>query len=200
MQLYLTFSSPFARQARILVQEQKLNSVATERFSHPFHNEDELLCSNPLGKVPFLSLDNGISIIDSEIVCAYRDKRLGDGRPSQPLNDHWELQTLHSVCSVLMDTAVHLQMEKLRTREGLRSEFWRKRYLSAIVRSLDYLEKNLTALPRTLSLVHINLCSALSYIDFRHENIDWRLKHPQLTLLAKTLEAKESFTSCKLHE
>ncbi|WP_444896085.1 glutathione S-transferase N-terminal domain-containing protein [Microbulbifer sp. SSSA005] len=200
MQLYLTFSSPFARKARIVVQEQRLHSVVTEHFSHPFHNDDELISSNPLGKVPCLTLDNGSSIIDSEVICAFLDKSLGDGHLSAPLDNNWDLYTFHSVSSGLMDAAVHLQMEKLRAREELRSDFWWQRYFSAIERSLDYLEKHLDRLPASLSLPHINLCSALSYLDFRHENFDWRSDHPKLMAISEDLEKSESLNKCQLHE
>ncbi|AWF82692.1 glutathione S-transferase [Microbulbifer sp. A4B17] len=200
MQLYLTFSSPFARKARIVVQEQNLQSVVTEHFSHPFHNENELISSNPLGKVPCLTLGNGSSIIDSEVICAFLDKSLGDGHLSAPLDNNWDLFTFHSVSSGLMDAAVHLQMEKLRARENLRSDFWWQRYFNAIERSLSYLEQHLAILPDNLSLTHINLCSALSYLDFRHEDFDWRSDHPKLMSMSEILEENESLAKCKLHE
>ncbi|WP_444928496.1 glutathione S-transferase N-terminal domain-containing protein [Microbulbifer sp. SSSA002] len=200
MHLYLTFSSPFARKTRIVVQEHNLHAVVTEHFSHPFHNEGELISSNPLGKVPCLTLDNGTSVIDSEAICAFLDKSLGDGHLSASLDKNWNLVTFHSVSSGLMDAAVHLQMEKLRARENLRSEFWWQRYFSAIERSLGYLEKHLAILPDDFSLSHINLCSALSYLDFRHENFDWRSDHPKLTAMSEALEKRASLAKCKLHE
>jgi len=200
MQLYLTYSSPFARTARIVVQEHKLQSCINEYFSHPFHNQQELISSNPLGKVPCLNLDNGTVIMDSEVICAYLDKQLGDGRLSREMESDWSLRTLYSTTSGLMETLVQRQMEKLRAREGLRSEFWWQRYNNAINRVLDLLESNVSVLPEQLSLIHINLGAALSYLDFRHEDLNWRSKRPQLSVLSETLEARDSFSATNLHE
>ncbi|BBM01918.1 glutathione S-transferase N-terminal domain-containing protein [Microbulbifer sp. GL-2] len=200
MQLYLTYSSPFARTARIVVQEHKLQSCINEHFSHPFHNQQELISNNPLGKVPCLNLDNGTVIMDSEVICSYLDKQLGDGRLSREMENDWNLRTLYSITSGLMETLVQRQMEKLREREGLRSEFWWQRYNSAINRTLDFLESNVSILPEQFSLIHINLGAALSYLDFRHEDLNWRGKRPQLTALSEALEARDSFSATNLHE
>ncbi|GAA5443372.1 putative GST-like protein YibF [Microbulbifer sp. NBRC 101763] len=200
MQLYLTYSSPFSRTARIVVHEHKLQSVITEQFSHPFHNEQELISSNPLGKVPCLNLDNGSAIMDSEVICAYLDKQLGDGHLSKAMENDWDLRTLYSTTSGLMETLVQRQMEKLRKHEGLHSEFWWQRFNDAITRALDFLESNVSKLPKQLSLIHINLGSALSYLDFRHDDFDWRNGRPQLTALSENLEARESFRATHLHE
>ncbi|GAB2887351.1 glutathione S-transferase family protein [Microbulbifer echini] len=200
MQLYLTYSSPFARTARIVVEEHKLHSCIKEYFSHPFHDLEELLSSNPLGKVPCLTLDNGNAIMDSEVICAYLDKQLGDGHLSAAIQSDWELRTLYSISSGLMEALVQRQMEKIRGREDLQSDFWWQRYNRAISRTLNYLETRVSLLPDQFSLLHITLGSALSYLDFRHEDFDWRDARPQLNALARTLEARESFIATPLHE
>ncbi|MDP5209792.1 glutathione S-transferase N-terminal domain-containing protein [Microbulbifer sp. 2205BS26-8] len=200
MQLYLTYSSPFARNVRIVVYEHGLQSCVSEHFSHPFHNGKELTSSNPLGKVPCLSLDNGTTIMDSEVICAYLDKQLGDGRLSKALDNDWNLKTLYSAGTGLMETLVFRQVEKVREREGLASEFWWQRYNNAIVRTLNFFESRIAQLPDTLSLLHINLGSALSYLDFRHEDFEWRSERPQLAVFSKNLEALESFSANTLHE
>lgn len=200
MQLYLTYSSPFARNVRIVVHEHKLQSCVTEHFAHPFHNREELTSSNPLGKVPCLSLDNGTTIMDSEVICAYLDKQLGDGRLSKALDEDWDLKTFCSASSGLMEVLVLRQVEKIREREGLVSDFWWQRYNRAIDRTLNFFESKVAQFPNALSLLHISLGSALSYLDFRHEDFDWRSERPQLAVFSKTLETLESFSANTLHE
>ncbi|MFA0811638.1 glutathione S-transferase N-terminal domain-containing protein [Microbulbifer epialgicus] len=200
MQLFLTYSSPFARAVRIVIQEHKLQSCISGHFSHPFQNHEELTSSNPLGKVPCLVLDNGLTIMDSEVICSYLDMQLGDGRLSKEVNNSWNLRTLYSLTSGLTETLVQRQIEKVRERGGLRSEFWWLRYNSAISRTLDFLESRVVQIPGALSMLHINLGSALSYLDFRHADLNWRSQRPQLTALSGALEAQESFDVTPLHE
>lgn len=199
MELYFTHASPYARSARIVLREQRLLDWVTETVSHPFDNAPDFVASNPLGKVPCLSLDSR-ALMDSEVICAYLDSEMGDGRLGRPLERNWDLKTLHSVCAGLTDTLVLLRVEKGREQEGLRSDFWWQRYQSAIGRTLEYLAQRLYLLPPELTLAHINLACALGYLDFRHPEIDWRSGRPQLALLADELETRESFAVTTLRD
>ncbi|MFC6632983.1 glutathione S-transferase family protein [Microbulbifer taiwanensis] len=200
MKLFFTHASPYARSARIVVREQRLETLLGEVASHPFNNAEDFVKANPLGKVPALILPNGEAIMDSEVICAYLDRELGDGRLGRPLDADWSLKTLYSVCSGLIDILVLLRVEKGREQEGLRSDFWWQRYTGAIGRTLDYLEARADQFPESLNLVHINLACALAYLDFRHPDIDWRNGHPRLTALAESLESRDSFSATGLHE
>lgn len=200
MKLYFTPASPYARSARIVLREHRLEDRLREELSHPFDNAGDFVKANPLGKVPCLALDSGESIVDSEVICAYLDRELGDGRLSRALDGDWELKTFYSVCSGLTDTLVLLRQEKAREQEGLRSDFWWRRYQDAIARTLDYLEERADQLPEPLNLAHINLACALAYLDFRHGDIDWRGGHPQLAALVERLESRDSFAATALHE
>ncbi|SHF14213.1 glutathione S-transferase [Microbulbifer donghaiensis] len=200
MQLYFTHASPYARSTRIVLREQRLEQRVQEVVSHPFNNAEDFIATNPLGKVPCLSGENGEAMMDSEVICAYLDRELGDGRLSQAMEADWELKTFYSVCSGLLDTLVLLRLEKLREKEGLRSDFWWQRYENAIQRTLDYLERRAGQLPEPLNLAHINLACALAYLDFRHSEIDWRSRRPQLADLAQRLESRDSFAATALRE
>ncbi|WP_444899833.1 glutathione S-transferase N-terminal domain-containing protein [Microbulbifer sp. VAAC004] len=200
MQLFLTYSSPFARKTRIVIEELKLHSRVSEVFSHPFHNTNDLISNNPLGKVPCLTLDNGNVIMDSEVICEFLDKQLGDGHLSSAIDNDWNLKTLYSVSSGLMEILVHRQVEKIRGREGLQSEFWWQRYNSAINRTLDFFEARVLQFPQTFCLLQIALGSALSYLDFRHEDFNWRKDRPQLSALSEILEVRESFKITPLRD
>ncbi|WP_323845407.1 glutathione S-transferase [Microbulbifer magnicolonia] len=200
MKLYFTHASPYARSARIVVREQRLEDRVSEEISHPFDNAEDFIASNPLGKVPCLSLAGGEAIMDSEVICAYLDRELGDGRLSRALEADWNLKTFYSVCSGLLDTLVLRRLEKVREKEGLRSDFWWQRYESATWRTLDYLEQRAGQLTEPLNLAHINLACALAYLDFRHADIDWRRGRPQLSQLAGRLEARDSFIATALRE
>ena len=79
MKLYVTFTSPYARLARILVLEKGLEdrveivAAKTRVADSPYYQ------INPSGRVPYLIDDLGVGMEDSQIICAYLDSL--DGKP-----------------------------------------------------------------------------------------------------------------------
>jgi glutathione S-transferase len=79
MKLYVTFTSPYARLARILVVEKKLQDrveileAKTRAPDSPYYK------INPSGRVPYLVDDAGVGMEDSQLICAYLDTL--DGKP-----------------------------------------------------------------------------------------------------------------------
>jgi glutathione S-transferase len=73
MQLYVTFTSPYARLARIVVIEKGLEDrveiieAITRTPGSPFYQ------INASGRVPYLVDDDGIGMEDSQLICAYLD-------------------------------------------------------------------------------------------------------------------------------
>jgi glutathione S-transferase len=79
MKLYVTFTSPYARLARILVLEKALEdrvqivAAKTRVANSPYYQ------INPSGRVPYLIDDSGFGMEDSQLICAYLDRL--DGKP-----------------------------------------------------------------------------------------------------------------------
>lgn len=79
MKLYVTFTSPYARLARILVIEKSLDdrveviAAKTRMADSPYYQ------INPSGRVPYLVDDVGVGMEDSQLICAYLDSL--DGKP-----------------------------------------------------------------------------------------------------------------------
>ena len=78
MKLYVTFTSPYARLARIMVLEKSLERVEiiaakTRVADSPYYQ------INPSGRVPYLVDDSGLGMEDSQLICAYLDNM--DGKP-----------------------------------------------------------------------------------------------------------------------
>lgn len=147
--------------------------------AHPFNNDEVFLEANPLGKVPCL-VDSGESIVDSEVICDYLDANTTGGELFNLIYADWRLKSLYSVCSGLMDTLVARRIEFMREKDGLKSDFWWQRFEASIARVLAYIQTKLDIIPADFSILHINLMSALAYLDFRHQDIDWRSDYPQL--------------------
>lgn len=79
MKLYVTYGSPYARLARIIVIEKALEdrveviAAKTRTPGSPYYQ------INPSGRVPYLVDDTGVALEDSQLVCAYLDGL--DGKP-----------------------------------------------------------------------------------------------------------------------
>jgi glutathione S-transferase len=79
MQLYVTYGSPYARLARIIVIEKALEDrveiieAKTRTRGSPYYQ------INPSGRVPYLIDEAGVGMEDSQLICAFLDGL--DGRP-----------------------------------------------------------------------------------------------------------------------
>jgi glutathione S-transferase len=79
MKLYVTYTSPYARLARIMVIEKGLQdsveivAAQTRKERSPYYQ------INPSGRVPYLLDEDGVGMEDSQLICAYLDSL--DGRP-----------------------------------------------------------------------------------------------------------------------
>jgi glutathione S-transferase len=79
MKLYVTYTSPYARLARIVAMEKALEDrveiieAKTRTLDSPYYQ------INPSGRVPYLVDDAGCGMEDSQLICAYLDSL--DGKP-----------------------------------------------------------------------------------------------------------------------
>jgi glutathione S-transferase len=79
MKLYVTYTSPYARLARIVVIEKAIEDrveiieAKTRTLDSPYYQ------INPSGRVPYLVDDAGCGMEDSQLICAYLDSL--DGKP-----------------------------------------------------------------------------------------------------------------------
>ena len=87
MKLYVTYTSPYARLARIIVIEKALDDrveiieAKTRIQGSPYYQ------INPSGRVPYLIDDAGVGMEDSQLICTYLDNLDGKPRFHDPLRE-----------------------------------------------------------------------------------------------------------------
>jgi glutathione S-transferase len=175
MKLHWSPRSPFVRKVMIVAHERGLvdritcvRTVAATSKPHP-----ELMKDNPLSKIPTLVLDDRTVLYDSPVICEYLDGL--DGAPELfPRAGEARLTALR--WQALGDG--FLDMMVLARDERMRASPSDQHIASTAVRKaavLDSLEREAEALTRTsFSIGHVAIGCALSYLDFRFGDEDWR--------------------------
>ncbi len=193
MKLHWSPRSPFVRKVMIVAHERGLidrltclRTVAAMTTPHA-----ELMRDNPLSKIPTLVLDDGTALYDSPVICEYLDAL--DGEPQLfPRDRDLRMRALRrqALGDGFLDLLVLARNERLRERPSqvhLRSTAVR----SAAV--LDSLEREADALAASrFDIGHLAIGCALSYLDFRFAEEDWRKDHARLAIWHAVFAARPS--------
>ena len=86
MKLYVTYTSPYARLARIIVIEKALEDRVETIEAKTRTRDSPYYQINPSGRVPYLVDDASNGMEDSQLICAYLDSLNGKPRFHKPLD------------------------------------------------------------------------------------------------------------------
>jgi glutathione S-transferase len=104
MKLYVTLTSPYARLARIMVIEKRLEAEVEIIEAKARVADSPYYRINPSGRVPYLVDDAGVGMEDSALICAYLDARDGKPRFHPPSRDaDWATRRLEASARSLCD-------------------------------------------------------------------------------------------------
>lgn len=193
MKLHWSPRSPFVRKVMIVAHERglvpRLTCVRTVAATAKPHAE--LMKDNPLSKIPTLVLDDGAVLYDSPVICEYLDALEGSPKlfPAEPGTRLSALRR-QALGDGFLDLLVLLRDERMRPQPSsthLASAEARKRAV------LDNLEADAAALAAApFDIGHVAIGCALSYLDFRYADEDWREAHPGLATWHATFAARPS--------
>lgn len=175
MKLHWSPRSPFVRKVMIVVHERGLvgrvtcvRTVAAMTKPHA-----ELMKDNPLSKIPTLVIDDGTVLYDSRVICEYLDGLDGEVKlfPREAKARMTALRR-QALGDGFLDMMVALRNERERAQPSdihMASTAVRK---AAVLESLDREAESLTGTP--FGIGHIAIGCALSYLDFRFADENWR--------------------------
>jgi glutathione S-transferase len=197
MKLIGSLTSPYVRKVRVVMAEKKLDFQLL--LEDPW-GADEVLKSNPLGKVPCLVMEGGEAVFDSRVIVEYLDTLSPVGKliPASG-RERIEVRTWEALADGVLDAAVSARMEQIWTgrSDGQRSQAWVERQLSRVDTALAAIGKGLSDKPFCmgihLTLADIAVGCALGYLEFRFPAIAWREQHTNLARLADKLATRQSF-------
>ncbi len=181
MKLYITPGSPYARIARIMVLEKRLENrveivaAQTRSVDSPYYQ------INPSGRVPYLVRDDGAGLEESAVICRYLDHL--DGKPEfdLPADERvWEALRLGGLATSLMD-GLSVWLREVRRPEHEQSPETIRHETDRAKRLVDQweIEIDCPLMHEKFNLAQITLVCALG-LDRRNHDFHWRDGHVKL--------------------
>lgn len=169
MQLLYQTHSPYARKVLVMAHEAGL-AGRIEVIHHetsPTRRNETVYAANPLGKVPVLICEDGLTLFDSVAICDYLDS-LHDGRKLIPPAGRARALTLRlqALAQGLSDAGIALRWETERRPEPLRYPPLAEGQADKLLAAYDFIESEVD-LDGPVDLGQIALATALSWLEFR---------------------------------
>ncbi len=195
MKLIGSLTSPYARKARVVLAEKKIDYDFV--LDSPWTPESNVPNVNPLGKIPVLVLDDETVLFDSRVIVEYLDNVTPNNKlMPAPNRERTEVKRWEALGDGVCDAAALIFLERKRPAKQ-QSADWIARQEDKIKRSLDFmavqLGENSWCMGTHFSLADISAGCALGYLAFRFPEIDWRNKHVNLARLYDKLMQRATF-------
>jgi glutathione S-transferase len=183
VKLHWSPKSPYVRKVMIAAHElglvsriEKVRSVAAMKIPNP-----AIMVDNPLSKIPTLVTDTGEAIFGSQTICEYLDAHAGGEKLFPRVGgERWTALTWQALGDGLLDILILWRNEREKSDDRQTPE-WLTAFAAKTSATLDRLESiagELTA--ATYGIGHISIGCALSYLDFRFDDLRWRDGRPHL--------------------
>ncbi|MBU2642701.1 MAG: glutathione S-transferase [Gammaproteobacteria bacterium] len=195
MKLVTSLTSPYGRKARVVLLEKKIPFQL--QVENPWLPDNPVALINPLGKVPVLVLEDGVSVFDSRVIVEYLDhiSPVAHLIPSEP-KTRMVVRGIEALADGVTDAAVAVFLERKRAPEQ-QSGDWLALQQKTLFRGLEALSEALGEKPwylgNSMTLADIACGCMLGYLELRFAEIDWRGAHPNLVKLMDKLMERASF-------
>lgn len=195
MKLVTSLTSPYGRKVRVVLSEKKIPFQL--QVENPWLPDSPVSKLNPLGKVPVLVLEDGVSVFDSRVIVEYIDHLTPVAQliPREP-KSRMVVRGVEALADGVTDAAVAMFLEKKRPPEQQSSD-WLTLQEQTLFRGLEALAEALGEKPwylgNGMTLADIACACMLGYLELRFPDIGWRTAHPNLARLADKLAERASF-------
>ncbi len=182
MKLHWSPRSPFVRKVMIVLYETGIEGQV-ELVRTPVAMDKpnlDLVADNPLIKLPTLVLDDGTALYDSRVICAYLNGLAGGRLLPADAAARLVAERRQALGDGFLDALLLFRQERNKPVEK-QTVAWLDAFALKVRAVLAALEAEAPALAASdFDLGVIAIGCALSYMDYRFPDIDWRAGHPQL--------------------
>ena len=196
MKLLGTLTSPYARKARIVLAEKKIDYAWV--LDSPNSPDSSVPAHNPLARIPVLVLDDGTAIFDSPVIVEYLDSLSPNNKLfPQPNRERTEVKRWEALSDGVLDAAVAIRLESLRPAKE-RNKKWIEDNRKVIETALDFMARELGegegwCMGTPFTFADAAVGCALGYLLFRFPEIEWQTQYPNLAKLYDKLLQRPSF-------
>jgi glutathione S-transferase len=176
MKLHWSPRSPFVRKVMVAAHELGLaDRIETVRSTADMARPNPvIMVDNPLSKIPTLVLDDGTPLADSTVIVEYLDAMAGSRLIPAAGRDRWIALSRHALANGFLDLLVLWRNERAKPGEQI-SVAWCDAFRVKATAALDRFEAMAAELATgPCDIAQIGAGCALSYLDFRFEDVRWR--------------------------
>ncbi len=186
MKLHMTLRSPFARRVRLALRRAKIKHE--EIHTDVFNPTAEFLRTQPLATVPYVILETGEVIPDSQTILEYLEARFGGG--FIPLRTHERVASTYAVGLMTATVAWLLEGQRAQPSKEFQDE-----QVAIITRTIGALSN----LSQTLGegQAFWDAAVALEYLTFRMPDFDWQKRHHALVPVLERARLNPDFVETK---
>ena len=176
MKIHFSPTSPYVRKCLVSAHELGLEGQIQllPSSAHPVNRDQEIIKSNPLGKVPTFNCDGGTALFDSRVICEYLDDKAGGKLFPRSGSGRWVALTQQSLGDGILDAALLARYESAVRPEPLRWPDRQAGQLDKIETSLAHLEAGPQLPADRVDIGLITIGCALWYLDLRFADMGWR--------------------------
>lgn len=195
MKLIGSLTSPYARKARVVLAEKKIEYDF--EIDSPWNADSGVPNLNPLGKIPVLVLDDETVLFDSRVIVEYLDNVTPNNKlMPAPNRERILVKRWEALADGVCDAATAAFLEAKRPAK-LQDKTWIERQRGKIAASLEFMAEELGENAHCMGM-HFSLADAaagcaLGYLVFRFGDINWQESHPNLAKLYDKLMQRPSF-------
>ncbi len=198
MQLYHTFTSPYARTTRIVAHICNAAHEPVVIESNMLRTDtNPVLAVNPTGRVPTL-VDGDVVLTETPAICRYLQAK-GDGTRVFAADGDWAGVRLESWATSLLDGAA-LWTRELRRPKEQQSDWLCGVERARAIRTLDWfdVEPGIRGGKAPWDYAHIVLAIGVEYLEFRNLIPDWRQGRDALADWFAEQQKRPSWIACAL--
>lgn len=199
MKLRWAQASPFVRKVTVTAIETGLDDRIERIETDHRAAVSDLVNDNPLGKVPALLCDDGTTLADSPVICAYLDS-LHDGAKLIPAEGaaRWGTLNLEGLADGMAEAAINVMRERSRPAEKGWDVF-EERNAGKVTRTMSWIEDHADLLDGPVTLGHIALGCAIGWTELRVDDLleDRASRWPRVSKWYDEFEQRRSMQATK---
>jgi glutathione S-transferase len=193
MKLHYALSSPYVRKVMLVAHESGLSDRIELLPTTPQTIVGDVSSENPLGQIPTLITDEGVSLYDSNVIAEYLDDLGKGGLLPASGPDRWQVLKQQSLGQGMINAA-NLRYNETRRPEGEMSPAWITKKDNELHRTFDALEAMAKTgeLSDNANMGTLTIACAIAYAGLRWPEGAWDTGRPALAAWYRKFSARPS--------